>query len=178
MATRKTVPAPQKAQAAPKKPARAGKTAPHALSAPAKASRSSPRKAGSASKTAAPAKTPAALPKKRPARSRSSEQPRTLAEAMLLLARARAAAPGPLERAVRADVRAKPSTSPVAASLRQVAYSLARQLDAGAGMAAAAIAKELRATLDQLTRTDDDSDDELEQLISRLSAPMGDAAAS
>lgn len=45
-------------------------------------------------------------------------------------------------------------------ALGQLALTLARQLDEGAGMATAAVARELRATLAELTRDRDDGDDD------------------
>jgi hypothetical protein len=57
---------------------------------------------------------------------------------------------GPLENAVRSDIAALGLASPTAASLAELAYTLARKLDAGAGMATAAVAKELRETLTQM----------------------------
>lgn len=54
----------------------------------------------------------------------------------------------------------------------QVALVLARTLDAGAGMATAAVAKELRATLRELTP--DDAGDDFTRLMASLSASVRD----
>jgi hypothetical protein len=65
---------------------------------------------------------------------------------------------GPVERAVRRDVRALGDLGGVQRSLAETAFNLARTLDEGAGMAAAAVARELRATLETLERrVDSDS---------------------
>ena len=56
----------------------------------------------------------------------------------------------------------------------QAALVLARALDAGAGMAAAAFVKELRATLRELTPRD--GGDDFGQLMASLSAEIRDAA--
>lgn len=58
-------------------------------------------------------------------------------------------------------------------ALAQLARVLADQLDAGAGMATAAVARELRATLEELRR--DSPDDDTATILHRLSAPLGNA---
>jgi len=60
-------------------------------------------------------------------------------------------------------------------SLAQTALSLARTLDDGASMAAAAVARELRETLTTLLEAARGDDDDAE-LIAELSAPLGNAA--
>ena len=54
-----------------------------------------------------------------------------------------------------------------------LAVNLAATLDAGAGMAAAAVARELRATLTELAPTEEDGgdDDPFDRLVADLSAP-------
>lgn len=66
---------------------------------------------------------------------------------------------GPVQTAVRLDVGAMGELRGVQPSLAETAFALAAQLDAGAGMATAAVARELRATLAEMTkgRTDDDA---------------------
>ena len=67
--------------------------------------------------------------------------------------------------------------APLNEALAEVALTLARALDAGAGMAVAAVAKELRATLAELEpRTNDDADDPAAVWLDRLLAPVGDAS--
>ena len=59
------------------------------------------------------------------------------------------------------DLRREGVWSSADEALAEVAFELARTLDAGAGMATAAVARELRATLTQLRETmpgDDDGD--------------------
>ena len=56
------------------------------------------------------------------------------------------------------------------AALAAQALNLAAKLDGDAGMATAAVSKELRATLDALTPSEEDDDD----LVARLQAPVGD----
>lgn len=78
---------------------------------------------------------------------------------------------GPVEFATVAQFTDDQRLSP----LGQVAIALARFLDGGAGMATAATAKELRATLSALEgheRVDDG--DAIAQLVARLSSPLGD----
>jgi hypothetical protein len=59
---------------------------------------------------------------------------------------------------------------PLAGSYAEICFNLARKLDNGAGMASAAVAKELRETLQAIEEAagDDDSLD----LFTRLSASM------
>lgn len=83
-----------------------------------------------------------------------------------------------VEAAVRTTVADLPEEAPAHVSLVALALTLARKLDEGAGLATAAVARELRSTLDVLTRTEGDDDDELADFVSRLSAPMGDPAIS
>jgi hypothetical protein len=80
------------------------------------------------------------------------------------------------ERATRRAVRDLDDLTPMQLALAELAYTLARALDegAGAGMSTAAVAKELRATLEVLARSGDDGDSEVAQLIAELSAPVGD----
>lgn len=71
--------------------------------------------------------------------------------------------------AVAASVDLAPADIPGRAALVELAMTLARQLDAGAGMATAAVSKELRAVLaDLLPEKPDDDDD----LTADLSAPV------
>jgi hypothetical protein len=82
---------------------------------------------------------------------------------------------GPVERKVRADVAALVTTHPAGEALAEVAFTLARTLDEGAGLAVAAVSRELRANLLELTRLAvDDSDD----LGDELSAAVRDAPQS
>lgn len=78
---------------------------------------------------------------------------------------------GPIEQQVRADVGALMTAHPMGESLAEMAYGLARTLDAGAGMATAAVNKELRLTLDDLRRLGVTDDDNFE---AELSAPVRD----
>jgi hypothetical protein len=80
---------------------------------------------------------------------------------------------GPVEASTRTELEAIAAT---AKPLGQIALALARVLDTGAGMATAAVAKELRATLNELHPKDEGSEgDDLRNLIDRLRAPVGDA---
>lgn len=81
---------------------------------------------------------------------------------------------GPLEAAVRGDVDALGLVSPTARSLAELAFNMARKLDSGAGMATAAVAKELRDTLNQMV--EQAGDDDGAALLERLSAPVGNPA--
>ncbi len=86
------------------------------------------------------------------------------------------AVPGAVEAAVLHDL-AGLAVDVDDCALGQVALTLARALDRGAGLATAAVARELRATLAALTPTEEpDGPDALDDLITRLSAPMVDGA--
>lgn len=81
---------------------------------------------------------------------------------------------GPTETAVRDEVAAlKAAGEQPSEALAQMAYHLARKLDTDAGLATAAVARELRATLAALTpvKETDDGDD-LDALIAALSSPV------
>lgn len=83
---------------------------------------------------------------------------------------------GPLEEAVRGDIDALGLVSPTARSMAELSYNLARKLDGGAGMATAAVAKELRETLTEMAKEAEDDDGSA--LLARLSTPVGDTASS
>ena len=88
-----------------------------------------------------------------------------------------ASTPGPVSAAVAADIaRLTPRLDHPDASLMALALTLARTLDDGAGMATAAVARELRATLADLTPEEHHDDDGFAALIEQLRAPMGDTA--
>ena len=84
---------------------------------------------------------------------------------------------GKVELAVTKTLRsvADDRTSPAHEGLAASALVLARTLDEGAGLATAAVARELRATLETLTRgsVDDGSADATARLFAELSTPMG-----
>jgi hypothetical protein len=75
---------------------------------------------------------------------------------------------GPVERRVRQDVSALISEHPMGEALAEMSFSLARVLDEGAGLATAAVNRELRANLMELARLGVADDDDLE---ARLSDP-------
>jgi hypothetical protein len=77
--------------------------------------------------------------------------------------------PGVVERKVREDIAALMSAHPMGESLAEMAYALARVLDNGAGLATAAVNRELRANLLELSSLAVDDDDEL---ADDLSAPV------
>lgn len=79
------------------------------------------------------------------------------------------AAYGPVETKVRQDVDALVSAHPMGEALAAMAFSLARALDEGAGMATAAVNRELRANLIELASQGVNDDDDLE---ADLSAPL------
>ena len=80
---------------------------------------------------------------------------------------------GDVEEATRARLEALGEAhSPLGTS----ALTLARTLDEGAGMAVAAVAKELRATLKELTPHD--GGDDFTRLMAALSAEVRDPASS
>ena len=72
--------------------------------------------------------------------------------------------PGPVECQVRADIAALVTAHPMGESLAEMSYALAQLLDAGTD-AAAAVNRELRANLVELSRLAvDDSDDLADEL--------------
>jgi hypothetical protein len=75
-----------------------------------------------------------------------------------------------VEAAVRENLADAPPNSPAHVALIATAITLARKLDEGAGMATAAVAKELRATLDVILRGADD-DDGLDNFVNGLGLP-------
>lgn len=81
---------------------------------------------------------------------------------------------GPNEKAVRAHLKFL-EVSDATDARGRLAITLAKALDNDAGMATAAVSRELRATLAELEGRDGRENDELAKLISELSAPMGDA---
>ena len=78
---------------------------------------------------------------------------------------------GPVETKVRQDVEALVTVHPMGEALAEMAFTLARTLDQGAGLAVAAVNRELRANLVELASMAEDDDDDLED---RLSAPLRD----
>lgn len=78
---------------------------------------------------------------------------------------------GPVEAKVRGDVEALISTHPMGEALAEMAFTLARTLDDGAGLAVAAVNRELRANLVELARLGVDGDDDLDD---ELSTPVRD----
>lgn len=80
---------------------------------------------------------------------------------------------GAVEARVRKDVTALKSTHPMAASLAEMAYTLARTLDEGAGLAVAAVNRELRANIVELAKMAVADDDGLED---ELSTPVRNAS--
>ena len=74
-----------------------------------------------------------------------------------------------------ADLRREGAWDSHSETLAQLALTLARQLDEGAGMAAAAISREFRATIDELVRLQEpDADDGEDDWVAGLSAPVRD----
>lgn len=74
---------------------------------------------------------------------------------------------GPVERSTRKDLR----DWDVTGGLAESAIVLARTLDEGAGLAVAAVARELRATMESLRPVEEDHDD-LDAFLASLSAPV------
>jgi hypothetical protein len=80
---------------------------------------------------------------------------------------------GPVEREVRKDIRALITEHPMGEALAAMSLNLARTLDDGAGLATAAVNRELRANLLELSRLAVDDNDELD---AELSAAVRDDA--
>ena len=78
---------------------------------------------------------------------------------------------GPIETGVLADLA--DITGPGTEGMKATAVRLARTLDGDAGLATAAVARELRACLSSLMREGtDEHSDALAALITRMSAPV------
>jgi hypothetical protein len=73
---------------------------------------------------------------------------------------------GNVETKVRADVGALTTTHPMGEALAEMAFKLARTLDEGAGLAVAAVNRELRANLIELARLGVEDDDDLDGALS------------
>ena len=82
---------------------------------------------------------------------------------------------GPVEAKVREDVENLVSAHPMGEALAEMAFALAKVLDEGAGLATAAVNRELRANLVELARMGVPDDDDLGD---RLSSPVRDAEES
>lgn len=83
---------------------------------------------------------------------------------------------GEVERAVSTTLEALEQASPIHEGLAASARVLARKLDTDAGLATAAVARELRATLESLAKSGGDDDgDSLADLVAHLSSPVGNA---
>jgi len=84
--------------------------------------------------------------------------------------------PGPVEAKVREDLEALITAHPMGESLAAMSINLARTLDAGAGLAVAAVNRELRANLIELARLGVDGDDG--DFDDELSTPVRDETES
>jgi hypothetical protein len=82
-------------------------------------------------------------------------------------------AAGPNEKAVRATLRHL-EVSVVDDALGRLAVTLAKALDGDAGMATAAISRELRATLSELESRNGEETDDFTDFLKELSTPMVD----
>lgn len=79
---------------------------------------------------------------------------------------------GDVETKVRQDVGALITEHPMGEALSEMAFKLARTLDEGAGLAVAAVNRELRANLVELARLEVSSDDD--DFGDALSTPVRD----
>lgn len=77
---------------------------------------------------------------------------------------------GPIEAQVRRDVSHLITEHPMGDSLAEMSFALARTLDQGAGLAVAAVNRELRANLTELAGLGVSGDTDLDAL---LSTPSG-----
>lgn len=78
---------------------------------------------------------------------------------------------GPIEESTRLNVAALPTTHVMSDALAEIAFTLAESLDKGAGLAEAAVSRELRAVLAELASVTSEDDD---NLTASLSAPVRD----
>lgn len=82
---------------------------------------------------------------------------------------------GPVELAVARTLRGIDQLHAAHEGLAASALVLARTLDGDAGLATAAVARELRATLTALTTSgSDEGDDDFATIVASLSAPVAD----
>lgn len=80
-------------------------------------------------------------------------------------------AAGPMEKATRSTLKAL-EVDPVSDARGRLAIVLAVTLDGGAGMATAAVSRELRATLTELECRDGGDTDGFADLLRQLSSPV------
>lgn len=82
--------------------------------------------------------------------------------------------PHEVEEATQTALTEIGEVSPAMKSLAQVALNLARKLDSDAGLATAAVARELRAIMTQLAKDaeQDDDNDEGDALLEALQEPL------
>ena len=73
---------------------------------------------------------------------------------------------GPVERQVKSDIAALVTEHPMGEALAAMSLNLAQTLDAGAGLATAAVNRELRANLLELSRLAVDDNDDLDAELS------------
>jgi hypothetical protein len=73
---------------------------------------------------------------------------------------------GPVETKVRSDVEAVITEHPMGEALAEMAFTLARTLDEGAGLAVAAVNRELRANLIELAQMAVPDDDDFDDILS------------
>lgn len=73
---------------------------------------------------------------------------------------------GNIENMVRLNISGLATQHPMSDSLSEMAYGLARSLDRGAGLAEAAVNRELRATLADLVHSPKGDEDDLSDLLS------------
>jgi hypothetical protein len=73
---------------------------------------------------------------------------------------------GPVERQVKRDIGALVTEHPMGEALAAMSLNLARTLDDGAGLATAAVNRELRANLLELSRLAVDDNDDLDAELS------------
>ncbi len=82
-----------------------------------------------------------------------------------------------VESAVRESLGGAPEVLIEHAVLVATALTLARKLDEGAGLATAAVARELRCTVEAITKAGQVNDDELDDFVTGLGvpAPLGNS---
>lgn len=73
---------------------------------------------------------------------------------------------GPIETQVRSDIGSLMTAHPMGESLAEMSFNLARTLDEGAGLAVAAVNRELRANLVELAGMGVDGDDDFGDALS------------
>lgn len=112
-----------------------------------------------------------AAAKKKPAATKKPTTKKSAAK-KLTTREPRAATPVKVATAVRRLIADLDRKDPEGVALGAIAFNLATMLDEGAGMSSAAVARELRETLDRIGALDAGDEDAFEAWEKQLASPM------